>query len=88
MLGAIIGDIVGSKYEFNNIKTKKGRTTGFTQLKRHTLYSDYTSTHFYFQSNFLSGSRIPLRTDPSLHLDILIRHGECVGAPFQPFPGI
>lgn len=22
MLGAIVGDIVGSKYEFNNIKTK------------------------------------------------------------------
>ena len=23
MLGAIIGDIVGSRFEFNNIKTKK-----------------------------------------------------------------
>ena len=29
MLGAIIGDVVGSRFEFNNIKTKRMRVDFF-----------------------------------------------------------
>lgn len=37
MLGAIIGDIVGSVYEFNNIKTK-----GFELFKPNCRFTDDT----------------------------------------------
>lgn len=37
MLGAIIGDLVGSRFEFNNIKTKK-----FTLITNESCYTDDT----------------------------------------------
>ena len=37
MLGAIIGDVVGSRFEFNNIKTKD-----FKLLDEHSTFTDDT----------------------------------------------
>ena len=37
MIGAIIGDVVGSRFEFNNIKTKK-----FELISKESVFTDDT----------------------------------------------
>ena len=54
MLGSIIGDIVGSIYEFNNVKTKDfpfvNKRTGFTD---DTVMTIAVTTYFFkFQLRF------------------------------------
>ena len=73
MLGAIIGDIVGSRFEWNNIKTKQ-----FTLLTHECFFTDDTVMSLAVAKASLESGSIEKLGDNA------VRYMREVG---QPYPG-